>query len=138
MRRVARLTPGKIAVLLTLGVAVAVVSIGGGKMFSPGALNADDRGITLGGVSSHAQLGGTCSACHVAPWSTGKMAGRCLDCHANVRQQIDARQAIETTFHPAKDAVEAARLPLVDASHIPAERLDERYQDDQKDRQLKP
>lgn len=38
-------------------------------MFSPGSLNAQ-AGTTLGGVSSHAEIGGECGLCHTAPWDS--------------------------------------------------------------------
>jgi hypothetical protein len=68
-----------------------VLVASGGRAFSPGALNAETRGqVQLGGVSSHADLRGKCSACHTTPWSRQTMADRCLDCHTDVRQQLDA------------------------------------------------
>jgi hypothetical protein len=77
--------------VLTLGVVAVVVYAAGGRIFSPGALNADVRDdVKLGGVRSHAEIDGQCSACHAAPWSGTTMAARCLDCHHDIKNQIDA------------------------------------------------
>ncbi|HLW65085.1 MAG TPA: hypothetical protein VKS79_07150 [Gemmataceae bacterium] len=77
--------------VLTLGAVAMVVYAAGGRIFSPGALNAEARdGVQLGGVRSHAEIDGQCSACHAAPWSRTTMAARCLNCHSDVRTQIDA------------------------------------------------
>lgn len=69
------------AVVLT--VIAGTILVSGNGMFSPGALNAV-AGKTLGGVTSHAETGGDCGACHVAPWSPERMADRCQDCHADI------------------------------------------------------
>jgi hypothetical protein len=77
--------------VLTLGAVAVVVYAAGGHIFSPGALNAESHDeVRLGGVRSHAEIDGQCSACHAAPWSGTTMSARCLDCHADVRMQIDA------------------------------------------------
>jgi hypothetical protein len=94
MRRLLRPTAGKVAGLCTAGVLVALIAVSGGKMFSPGELNAEGRGGKRGGVGSHADVGGNCGACHAAPWSAETMATRCLDCHDDVRRQIDAHQPL--------------------------------------------
>jgi hypothetical protein len=95
----ALLTPGRIAVLVTVcAVGAGIVATGGG-MFSPGALNAQPKGrVQIGGVSSHAELGGKCSACHAPPWSGQTMADRCTSCHTDVRGQIDAHQPLHGRF----------------------------------------
>lgn len=92
MKGFRRLTSGELAALLTvLGVGAALYAYGD-HIFSPGPLNAESRRkAPQGGVSSHAELGRNCAACHVPPWSGETMAGRCLACHTNVRQQLDAR-----------------------------------------------
>jgi predicted DNA-binding antitoxin AbrB/MazE fold protein len=89
MRRFPRLTAGKVAPVLTLGIVGVLLWRGGGRVFSPGELNAERRGGELGGVTSHAGLGGNCAACHAPPWAGVTMADRCLDCHADVRRQLD-------------------------------------------------
>jgi hypothetical protein len=74
-------------------VALIFISRGGG-MFSPGELNGVEKGRSLGGVMSHAGTAGQCSACHAPPWSSESMADRCLNCHADIRGQIDSRAPI--------------------------------------------
>jgi hypothetical protein len=66
----------------------------GPVLFSPGPLNAEAKGKTLGGVSSHARLAGDCGACHTAPWSSQTMADRCLACHKDVNDQIQAHSGL--------------------------------------------
>ena len=91
MRRLGCLTPlGLIAVLITLTIVGGAALTSKAAMFSPGALSAHtEDGQTLGGVKSHAELVGNCTACHVDPWSSAVMASRCLSCHADVRAQLD-------------------------------------------------
>jgi hypothetical protein len=73
------------AALAAVGAAMA---LGGGKMFSPGPLNASRRAShPLGGVASHAELETNCSACHAPLFSTQSQSERCMDCHRNVKQQ---------------------------------------------------
>jgi hypothetical protein len=92
MQSLSRFSSGLIAVLLALGLVGAGILASGGRMFSPGGLSTRNRhGSTLGGVSSHAELRGKCSACHAGPMSGETMALRCLDCHADVAAQIDSQ-----------------------------------------------
>jgi hypothetical protein len=72
------------AVLVLVGLIVAFM---GGKIFSPGPLNGR-TGAEVGGVVSHAELGGNCAACHPAPWSADTLTGRCTGCHQNVLAEI--------------------------------------------------
>ncbi len=82
------LTPtGVIAALITALVIAGVAFVQGGALYSPGPLNAQ-TGRSLGGVTSHAETGGNCKACHVAPWSRERMADRCVTCHADVSAQM--------------------------------------------------
>jgi hypothetical protein len=91
-KRFGRLNLGVIALLLTLGIVLWVYVSHGGAMFSPGELNGEPRRDVLrGGVQSHADLASNCSACHAPAWSRESMASRCLDCHTNVREQIDTQ-----------------------------------------------
>jgi hypothetical protein len=93
MKQLARPTMGKATALATLFAVVFILFTSGGKMFSPGALNAQSRGdVVLGGVRSHAEIAGNCSACHVAPWSGETMATRCLSCHSDVKSQLDEQK----------------------------------------------
>jgi hypothetical protein len=95
MKSLATLSLGKLTALITLAVIAIFFFIGDQRMFSPGPLNAQGRqGVVLGDVRSHAQIGGNCAACHAPPWSSETMADRCLDCHKDVRHQIDARSSL--------------------------------------------
>lgn len=72
---------GIIATLFTLLVLGGVGLARGNRMFNPGPLNAQAGGQPLGGVFSHAETGGRCSACHTAVWESETMSDRCLACH---------------------------------------------------------
>jgi hypothetical protein len=101
MNRPAILSLGKLTALCTLTAIVIVLRTAGQEMFSPGALNAQTRGtVPLGGVSSHAELAGNCSACHVSPWSKETMTTRCLDCHTEVREQLDGERPLHGLLAP--------------------------------------
>lgn len=78
---------GIIAALITLLVIAVVTFAQGGVLYSPGDLNAQP-GERLGGVTSHAEIGGNCKACHVAPWDSLSMADRCTACHVDVAVQM--------------------------------------------------
>ena len=80
---------GLAASALALAGAAGAWVVGGGRIFSPGALHGGDTTVTtLGGVESHAALGRRCDACHVAPWGRVTMARRCLDCHSDTRAEL--------------------------------------------------
>lgn len=81
-------TSGLISALVTWFLVVIVAAYGGGKLFSPGRLNAQEGKALLGGVYSHADLGGRCAACHAAPWSPERMADRCVTCHQAIGDQL--------------------------------------------------
>lgn len=77
-----------IAMALALAGAGTTWSIGGGAIFSPGALHAgDSTAATLGGVTSHAALGNRCGSCHPAPWSDESAGTRCLACHTDIQAE---------------------------------------------------
>ena len=78
---------GLIAALVTAFVIAGYAYARGGLIYNPGPLNAQS-GRTLGGVTSHAETGGDCAACHTAPWEPAVMADRCADCHANIAEQM--------------------------------------------------
>ncbi len=80
-------TTGIIAALVTMVVIAGAAFTQGGVLYSPGPLNAQS-GETLGGVTSHAETGGECKACHVAPWGVMTMTDRCAACHLNVAAQM--------------------------------------------------
>lgn len=76
-------------------------TLGGGVMFSPGALHAgDSAAVVMGGVSSHAALGRDCAACHAAPLSATPMRARCVSCHVDIRREL----ADTTSLHGALGA----------------------------------
>ena len=88
-KRLGCLAPqGLIAVGLTLVLVVLVLVLWGGSLFSPGPLNAQEGAETRGGVRSHAETAGRCSACHPAPWSGETVSDRCLVCHVEVQVQL--------------------------------------------------
>jgi hypothetical protein len=72
---------GLATALITFLIVAGVALARGGVLFSPGGLNAQTGGATLGGVRSHAETAGRCAACHTAPWARERMVDRCLDCH---------------------------------------------------------
>ena len=86
-----------VAVVLVVAV-LAVTLVAGPELFSPGGLSAQTsadpldptaKAEPLGGVTSHAQLGSDCGACHPAPWSSRTVADACLACHEDIGRQID-------------------------------------------------
>ena len=130
MRRLGCLTPlGLIAGLITVLIVAGVALAGRAAMFSPGALNArTEGGQELGGVKSHAELVGNCTACHVDPWSSAVMATRCLSCHTDVRAQLNDPDSLHgalpdvmvcRTCHPEHNGASAAltRVALKDFPH---------------------
>jgi len=96
MTRPRKIGIGALTALFTLAGVGVVLARNGGQMFNPGPLNAHGKANTATpGAKSHAALSQNCSACHVPPWSGETMAGRCLNCHDNVKQQI----AIGASLH---------------------------------------
>lgn len=89
-----RPTLKELAVLATVGIVAAFMFAKGDTMFSPGDLSTKSGNNPLGDVRSHAEIGRNCAACHVSPWSAGSMADRCLDCHTDVRRQLDTHGPI--------------------------------------------
>ena len=79
---------GLLAALLALVLLAGAGLIWGGLLFSPGALNAQGSGQTLGGVRSHTETGGQCSACHTPFWGGETMADRCVLCHTEVAADL--------------------------------------------------
>ncbi len=78
---------GIIAAFITVIIIAGVAFLQGGVLYSPGPLNAQ-TGEMLGGVRSHAETGGDCGKCHVAPWSAMLMADRCTSCHLDIAVQM--------------------------------------------------
>jgi len=90
------------AALLALLLALTVWRISGGGIFSPGALSgAKSQGMTLGGISSHAELSRRCAACHTAPGSGTSMSARCLECHTEVRSELGDSSALHGALDEA-------------------------------------
>lgn len=120
---------GLMVVLLTLLVIGGLVIVQGGVMFSPGAMNAQAGGTTLGGVRSHAELGGRCKACHSTPWGQRGMSDLCVACHLDISEQAGqsgtlhgtllARQSLECSdCHPEHNGAEAP-LTVMDTANFP-------------------
>ena len=78
---------GIIAAIVTSLVIAGYVYAKGGLLYNPGPLNAQS-GEMLGGVTSHAETGGNCEACHTAPWESVRMEDRCVDCHGEIAVQM--------------------------------------------------
>ena len=78
---------GLLAALITSLVIVGFAYARGGLLYNPGPLNAQP-GARLGGVTSHAGIGGNCKACHTAPWEAATMADRCFACHTTIETQM--------------------------------------------------
>ena len=78
---------GLFAALITILVVTGYAYARGGLLYNPGPLNAQS-GTALGGVTSHAEVGGECQACHTAPWESATMADRCVVCHTDIAAQL--------------------------------------------------
>ena len=78
---------GIIAAIIASAVIAGYAYARGGLLYNPGPLNAQS-GEMLGGVSSHAETGGNCKACHAAPWESARMEDRCVDCHGGIALQM--------------------------------------------------
>ena len=122
---------GLLAVLITLLVIAGVAFARGGVLFNPGALNAEGGMETLGGVHSHAETAGRCSACHTAPWARERMADRCLDCHSDLLTDpqafhhvmiAESGKMVCHTCHTDHNGPQAA-LTILDLQGFPHEQL---------------
>ena len=78
---------GLFAALITILAIAGYAYARGGLLYNPGPLNAQS-GTALGGVTSHAEIGGECQACHTAPWEPTTMADRCVVCHTEIAAQL--------------------------------------------------
>jgi len=78
---------GLFSAIVTLVIMTGLVMADGYELFSPGPLNSL-KGAPLGGVTSHAEIGGKCSLCHTAPWNMTGMSDQCFACHTNISEQI--------------------------------------------------
>lgn len=79
---------GILAALITAFVIAGFAYASGGLMYNPGPLSTHSDDEVLGGVNSHAEIGGDCAACHTAPWESEVMADRCIDCHGAIAVQM--------------------------------------------------
>jgi hypothetical protein len=87
-RRLGCLTgPGILAAFIVALIITGYAYARGGLLYSPGQLSTQG-GRTRGGVTSHAETGGACSACHTAPWDSATMADRCTDCHTEIAEDM--------------------------------------------------
>jgi hypothetical protein len=105
----------------------------GGLMFNPGPLSTQGTQM-LGGVTSHAETGGECNACHTAPWESATMADRCTACHTEIASQMRDVATMHGTLmhnnpnlgcrhcHPEHRGADAA-LTLMDGASFPHEVL---------------
>lgn len=107
MRRLGCLTPfGIVTGVLALATVGIIIFFTGGTMFSPGKLSAQSRKSTpLGGVASHAAIGGNCEACHAAPTGTKTMDTLCLDCHTDIQTE----RTNPSSLHGALQDVQSCR-----------------------------
>lgn len=78
---------GLLAALITAFAIAGYALASGGLMYNPGPLNAQ-KSERLGGVTSHAEIGGNCKACHTSPWESTIMADRCAVCHTDIAAQM--------------------------------------------------
>ncbi len=104
LHRLGRLNLGVVAALATAVLAATVYFAEGSRVFSPGDLKLEPRvNVPRGDVKAHAELTGNCAACHASPWSGDRMADRCLHCHTNVREQLDAGRPLHGRLDDAAD-----------------------------------
>jgi hypothetical protein len=95
---------GVVVAVLLVAAVIAITVIASPFLFSPGSLNAQAKTAPLGGVASHAQLGNDCGACHTAPWSSQRMADKCVACHADVGAQISGQNGLHGTLPAMRSA----------------------------------
>jgi hypothetical protein len=128
------LTPaGLLSAALTIIIVTIVVLIQGGVLFSPGLLNAQ-AGNPINGVTSHAEVGGNCAACHAPFWNSGGMAARCMNCHTDIAAQQSDPQSLHNvllrsklsgacrTCHPEHRGPDAP-LTVLDSARFPHDLL---------------
>lgn len=118
---------GILAALLTALVIAGYTYARGGLIYNPGPLNAQS-GELLGGVTSHAEIGGDCKACHTAPWDGGSMADRCAVCHVDIASQMKEAASMHGTMlhdnpelgcrhcHPEHGGADAVLTEMTDAA----------------------
>lgn len=118
---------GIVLAAVLLLVVAAWVLVDGRGLFSPGPLNAEAAAEPLGGVRSHAGLGGDCAACHPAPWGGRTMADGCLECHDEVAAELKAREGLHGGLAPQGGALACGPChPEHGGPHGPLTAVDER------------
>jgi hypothetical protein len=121
---------GLIAGILTVLVVAGILLLWGGRLFSPGSLNAQAGDASVGGVQSHAGIGGRCAACHAAPWGSETMSDRCLACHTDVSPQLQDASSLHGALQVGTDHLSCndchpehrgatAQLTLIDEQAFP-------------------
>jgi hypothetical protein len=91
-------TSGIVAAILTVLIVGGLALAKGGILFSPGDLNAFS-GAILGGVSSHAAIGGECNLCHAPFWSSSNMGDLCETCHTDITTQWNDTSTLHGILH---------------------------------------
>ena len=89
---------GLLAAVITAVTVVGAAAFSGNAIFSSGELNGTVGQTALGGVRSHAELAQRCSSCHVPAWGGERMGDRCLDCHGDVRAEMEERASLHFGF----------------------------------------
>jgi hypothetical protein len=96
---------GILSAIITILAIAGVAYARGGLMYNPGPLNAQ-AGEILGGVASHAEIGGECEACHSAPWSSTTMADLCVNCHGEIAGQMQSMIALHGAMYQTNPKLE--------------------------------
>jgi len=120
---------GVITALLITGYVYAT----GGILFSPGPLSAK-AGELLGDVTSHAEIGGNCKACHAALWESTSMDDRCMTCHEDIKSELQNTTSLHgSLMHDQPDLTcrychldhrgANAQLTLIDTGTFPHDAL---------------
>jgi hypothetical protein len=118
---------GLLAALITSLVILGMGLARGGRLFSPGKLNAQAGKLTLGSLRSHAETGGNCAACHASYWSPQSMSDRCLACHTDLTgnpkdfHNVMLAQSRKTTCYQCHTDHhgQAAALTVLDLNKFP-------------------
>ncbi|MEI8072393.1 MAG: hypothetical protein WCI09_12535, partial [Planctomycetota bacterium] len=125
MRWLRTVPPGSRMVLAALALIVLAYWAYGQTLFSPGPLSTRSRGSReLGGVRTHADLTHRCSACHPGITSSQRMGNLCMDCHTDVRQQIEAGDSVHgrienvLTCRACHTEHRGSEVPLTVIAHI--------------------
>lgn len=90
---------GLLATVVSLALILVAASASSNGIFSPGELNAQSMGMSIGAALSHSEL--ECSACHPAFWSGISMRDRCLDCHLSIALELSQPGSLHGSFDSA-------------------------------------